>query len=144
MEDGETDSLVREARRLETASSIIQEIHGSLDLDRIVEGVVENLVEVAGFAGAAIKIDARIEQLKLDHTATYGELGDDIALKRTVPLAIRGELIGELKAYFESAENAEEQSNLLEFILPTLFMAIDHAVSFAEVLDYRATLELKV
>ena len=38
----------------------------------------------------------------------------------------------------------DEQSELLEFVLPTLFLGIDHAVSFAEVLDYRATLEKRV
>jgi signal transduction histidine kinase len=140
----ETDALLRQTRRLETACGIIQEIHGSLSLEMIVVGIVDNLVELGDFKGAEIAIDATVENRQLRHSARAGVCIASSALTSRASIFIRGLEIGQLTTYADSQDQFEEQQDLLEFILPTLFLGIDHAVSFAEVLDYRATLEQKV
>ncbi len=137
------DVLARTARRLETACSIIQEAHGSLSLEYVVTGIVENLVAVGGLAGAEIAIRAQVENLPIEQNASAGaKCGPE--LRRHTPIYIRGFEIGTLTAHFKSERLIEEQMDLLEFILPTLFMGIDHAVAYAEVLEYRRTLEMRV
>ncbi|NVB78467.1 MAG: response regulator [Kofleriaceae bacterium] len=140
----ELQSLERQARRLETAHSIIQAVHDELSLNKVLEGIVESFVEVGGFAGAEIAIDAKIDSLHVKHTSQTGVISSDEAVTRRTPVFIRGQEIGTVTAYCVAPEQLEEQSELLEFVLPTLFMGIDHAVSFAEVIDYRNTLEQRV
>lgn len=137
-------SLERHSRRLETAYSLIQEAHGNLSLDQLVEGVVTNFVEVAGFSGAEIRLEAVLDGFELRQAANAGVSSGDPALTRTTPVFIRGVEIGTIVTHFRTYDQIEEQSELLESVLPTLFLGIDNAVSFAEVLDYRATLEKRV
>ncbi|MBX3160053.1 MAG: response regulator [Deltaproteobacteria bacterium] len=139
----DTDALARQARRLETACTIIHSVHTSLSLDRMVEGIVENLVEVGGFAGAEITLEATFDDFYLKHAARAGAL-EDAALVRRVGVFIRGTEIGTLATCAPSAGVADDLAELLEFVLPTLLMGIEHAVSYAEVLDYRRSLEVKV
>jgi signal transduction histidine kinase len=138
-----TDELARTARRLETACSIIQVVHRSLSLQDVIEAIVENLVDPAGIRGAEIVLDARVETLDLRQRASAGGTSNDEALTRRTPIHIRGLEVGVLTTYYQS-EDVEGQDELLEFLLPTLFMGIEHATSFAEVMDYRKTLEDKV
>jgi signal transduction histidine kinase len=137
----ESEELLRQTRRLETACSIIQDVHSSLSLQAVIDVIVNNLVEIGGFIGAAISIDARVENLELHHTATAGTTTGDGY--RETPIYIRGIEIGTLTTFHRGIDN-DAQEELLEFLLPTLFMGIEHAASFAEVMDYRATLEHKV
>jgi len=135
----ETHELLRQTRRLETACSIMQDVHRSLSIADVVESIVENLVDVGGFVAADLSIDGRIDNLELRHAARSGSPARDV-LVRTTPIPIRGVEIGTLTTYYEN----EETADLLEFLLPTLFMGLEHAVSFTEVMDYRRTLEDKV
>ncbi len=144
MLDPASKPLEREARRLQTACSIIQAIHTELSLHKVVEGIVTSLVDVGGFASARLSIEATIENVHLAHTHEVGSIGQGDPLRHETPVFIRGIEVGSLVVGYRCADTAEEQGELLEFILPTLFMGIDHAVSFAEVLDYRETLERKV
>jgi signal transduction histidine kinase len=146
-EDEGTDalrSLERQARRLETATSIIQAAHDELSLDKVVEGIANSFVEVGGFAGAEISIDATFENFHAQHAYKVGDCGNDAQLRRDTPVFVRGLEIGTITVHFRTADEIDEQIEMLEFVLPTLFMSIDHALSFAEVLDYRATLERRV
>jgi len=138
-----TDELARTARRLETACSIIQVVHRSLSLQDVIEAIVENLVDPGGFLGAQLHLDARVETLELRHIASAGATSGDEALTRRTHVHIRGLEIGTITTYYHP-EDVEGQDELLEFLLPTLFMGIEHATSFAEVMDYRKTLEDKV
>ncbi|MEO8846981.1 MAG: ATP-binding protein [Kofleriaceae bacterium] len=142
MNDEKTPSLERQTRLLETAISVIQAVHDDMNLERVADGIVKSLVEVAGFGGARLAIDASLDMLSIAQQSHAGTLTE--ALTRHTPIFIRGTEIGAISVSFGSTDAVEEQTDLLEFVLPTLFLAIDHAVSFAEVLDYRATLEARV
>ena len=128
-------SLERQARRLETATSIIQAAHDELSLDKVVEGIADSFVEVGGFAGVEISIDATFESFHAQHAYKVGDCGNDPALRRDTPVFVRGVEIGTITAHFRTAEEIDEQTEMLEFVLPTLFMSIDHALPFAEVPD---------
>ena len=141
--DHEREELLRQARRLETAVSIIQDVHSSLSLQAVIDVIVRNLVEVGGFIGAAISIDARVEKLELHHAASAGTTTGDHIRERSTPIFIRGIEVGALTT-FDHGVDDDAQDELLDFLLPTLFMGIEHATSFAEVMDYRKTLEDKV
>jgi signal transduction histidine kinase len=129
-------------RRLEAALAIYQQSTVSLSLDAMLESIVEGLVE-AGFSAANILIDSRMGEVLLFQQASAGA-SEDPSRGRQIPVFIRGIEIGKLTVEFGAGVDPDEQSDLLEFILPTLFMGIDHAVAFAEVLDYRRSLEQKV
>src|SRR6185312_1539820 len=139
---GET-TLRRQSTHLETASSLIQAIHGTISLGDLFDTLVINLVEVGGFAGAELIIDATVDSMSLAHRAQAGVIARDDLVAIETSLFIRGFELGKL-ATFTIAARLDDQTELLEFVLPTLFLAIDHAVSFAEVIDYRATLEARV
>ena len=144
MSDDVLRSLERQARRLETATSIIQAAHEELSLAGVVEGIAQSFVEVGGFAGAEITIDSTIDGLHIHHHCARGDLDTGDALTRQTPVFIRGVEVGTITTHYHSADIIDDQTDLLEFVLPMLFGGIDHAISFAEVLDYRATLERKV
>ncbi|HET9991720.1 MAG TPA: ATP-binding protein, partial [Kofleriaceae bacterium] len=139
---GET-TLRRQTTHLETATSLILAIHGTISLAELFDALVVNLVEVGGFVGARLDMNANVDDLHLAHTASAGvtERADLVAIRTS--LFIRGLEVGELVAYTIAAR-VDDQTQLLDFVLPTLFLSIDHAVSFAEVLDYRSTLEARV
>ncbi|MEP6863807.1 MAG: ATP-binding protein [Deltaproteobacteria bacterium] len=139
---GET-TLRRQSTHLETASSLIQAIHGTISLGDLFDTLVINLVEVGGFVGAELIIDATVDNLSLAHRARAGVITRDDLVAIETSLFIRGYELGKLST-FTMVARLDDQTELLEFVLPTLFLAIDHAVSFAEVLDYRATLEARV
>src|SRR5262249_22671781 len=73
-----------------------------------------------------------------------GTVNDDPSLTFNTPVFIRGVEIGRITTYFVSPDAADELNELLEFVLPTLFLGIDNAIAFAEVLHYRSTLDQKV
>src|SRR5262249_21687695 len=109
------DELERQAIRLETACSIIQEVHHSLSLQDVIEGIVQNLVVPGGFAGAEIAIEAQVGNLELRHHAKAGKIGASEALTHGRPVFIRGLQIGALTTYFHSDEDIEGKLELLEF-----------------------------
>ncbi len=122
---------------------MIHAVHGTISLGELFDTLVVNLVEVGGFLGAEITADASIDHLRIAHTARAGEIAGARRIDRTTTLYARGIELGVLITYTDP-DRVEAQSELLDFVLPTLFLAIDHAISFAEVLDYRATLEARV
>ncbi len=140
----EWNELSRQAHRLETAYSIIHGVRGNLSVETVADEIVESLVVVGGFTFAELAIDGFVGQLHIKHFATGGERANDDRLVRKTALFIRGQEIGSLTTSCESLDHVEDQSDLLDYVLPTLAMGIDHAVSFAEVMDYRRTLEDRV
>jgi signal transduction histidine kinase len=147
MHDPAAPDPIRQARLLETAYSIIQHAHGSLgslSLEALVEGIVQNLVDIGGLEGAAISLDIRVDTLHLTCAARAGELRDNGEWTRKSPIFVRGSEVGELTTYFSSTQSIDDQSELLEFVLPTLLLGIENAVAFAEVTSYQRTLEHKV
>jgi signal transduction histidine kinase len=141
MDDEVGTDLAR--KMLETTSSIILAVNEELSLDGVCRGIVTSLVEVGELVGAAITIRYQGEVVVLEHACSAGAVAAP-ELTRVTPVFIRGAEVGVITTYARSSEALEQQSDLLDLLLPTLFLAIDHAISFAEVIDYRNTLEVRV
>src|SRR3569832_1346407 len=65
--------LRRKPTHLETASSLIQAIHGTISLGGLCDTLVRNLGEVGGCIGARLEVDATVDHLRLAHTSCAGE-----------------------------------------------------------------------
>src|SRR5688572_8531838 len=117
-----TDELLHQTRRLETACSIIQDIHSSLSIEDVLDSIVKNLVDVGGFAGAEIAVDATVDTYKLQHAVKAGSAAASEALTRHTPVFVRGIEVGTLTTHYHTVENGAEKREFLEFLLPTMFM----------------------
>jgi signal transduction histidine kinase len=136
--------LVRQARQLETAYGVIHAIHGELSIEAISEGIVRSLVELGGLAGASISLDARFEGLHVATAARAGEVESPDHRNQSRDVMARGVEVGTLAVYFGPEQDEGELVDLLDFVLPTICIGVDQAISFQEVMDYRRTLEEKV
>jgi signal transduction histidine kinase len=132
--------LLRQARQMQTAYGVIQSIHGQLSLDAITEGIVHNLVEIGGLSGATISIDASFETL---HVKSSADAGEFLEPAKQFAVFARGVEVGSLTVHMAGGDEAE-LIELVDYVLPTIWMSIDNAISFAEVLDFKRTLEEKV
>jgi signal transduction histidine kinase len=133
----------RQATQLRTAHSISQVIHGDLDLDRTLAAIVDALVSVGGFSGAAVRLVVDLDGRMIRHEATAGKPGD-ASPAIEVPLTSRQREIGVVSLWLESSGELVEKRELLEYVVPTISMAIDDALTFTALADYRANLEEKV
>jgi len=131
----------RQATQLKTAHTISLVVHGDLDLARVVQSVAEALVEVAGFAQAEVVVADR-HGVEVAHRVE-GRAHDAVA-PMEVTLTSRGRDLGCVRLWPEPEADRSERSELLEYVVPTISMAIDDALTFAEVEDYRANLERRV
>ena len=131
----------RQATQLKTAHTISLVVHGDLDLVRVVQAVAKALVEVAGFAGAAVCVNDADGDEVARHVV--GDTPDDVAPMES-RLSSRGRDLGLMRLWPSTDADRVERSELLEYIVPSVSMAIDDALTFAEVEDYRANLERKV
>src|SRR5437867_2816257 len=112
MNDDALQSLERQARRLETATSIIQAAHDELTLEGVVRGIADSLVEVGAFAGAEITIDAVIENFHVRHQYAAGNTATSESLIRRTPVFIRGVEIGMMTTHYHNEEAIDELTDL--------------------------------
>jgi signal transduction histidine kinase len=134
--------LDRQAKRLRVAHAVSALAHRDVDLDRTLEAIAHALVEEAGFASARVEVDTVVDGLALERTSSHGTVGES---ELRCDLRVRAEhAIGELRVTVRGDEDRAERSELLEFIAPTVSMAIDNAVSYRAVEEYRKTLEARV
>ncbi|HEX5058879.1 MAG TPA: ATP-binding protein, partial [Kofleriaceae bacterium] len=56
----------------------------------------------------------------------------------------RGVEVGTLTGHHTPEQNEEELIELVDYVLPTIWMSVDNAISFTEVLQFKRTLEDKV
>lgn len=138
----DASSIEKQAVRMETAYAIIWAIHGDLSFDTVGTTIVENLVDTAGFSEAALSFAVTVGGKEVRRSYRSGGVEPATASRET-PLFIRGQVVGALSVFVSSAE-ADEQFELLDYIMPTLTMSLDNALSFAEADDYRNTLEQRV
>ncbi len=132
--------LALQAKQLQTAQNIGEVIHSDLDLDRTLTSVAKTMVDVAGFVESEIRVHPG-EGLP-ERSAHAGVRPAD-AHSYDIALQSRGRTIGELRVWSATA-NDTEQKQLLETIAPTISMAVDNAVTYQVVADYRLNLEKKV
>jgi signal transduction histidine kinase len=133
--------LDRQATQLKTAHSISRLIHSDLDLLRSLDLIVDALVKVGGFRGARVRVALDLEGRRIEQAASGGERSSvpPIALQ----LSGRHREMGEVELWLEAREDVEKRA-LMDYVLPIISMAIDNALTFTAVTDYRANLERKV
>jgi signal transduction histidine kinase/DNA-binding response OmpR family regulator len=137
------EKVARQATQLKVAYDISRLIHSSLDLDSTLDAIAHSLVEVAGFAAAAITVDTATEGRRIERHAMAGNaFPGGITIAR--PLDGRGACIGEVTLSLASGMEIQHAGDLLDYVIPTIAMEIDDALSFTIVNDLRTTLERKV
>src|SRR5215831_7918082 len=144
IEDART-KLDRQATQLRTAHAVNDLVARDLDLGRTLDTMARALVDEAGFAWAEIALCDRVAtDPGAVRSARFGGDGDpardDAPLER--PLQARGgELIGQLRVAPRPGASRDERDELLAFIAPTLAMALQNALSYQALADYRSGLE---
>jgi signal transduction histidine kinase len=136
--------LVRQARQMQTAYEVILSIHGELSVEGISAGIVRSLVELGGLSGAEISLNATFDNLRVVGAAHAGEVQAPESRRHTLELTARGAEVGTLTVHYATEEDKAENEQLIDYVMPTISIGIDNAISFQEVMDYRRTLENRV
>jgi signal transduction histidine kinase/DNA-binding response OmpR family regulator len=137
------DRLSLQATQLRVAHEISQLIQSSLDLDSTLQAIAQSLVEVAGFAAAVVSMDVDLDDRHITRRAVAGR-PDRRGATMTRALEGRGKRIGEVTLTLTASANPAHAGELLEYVVPTIAMEIDEALSYSVLNDLRATLENKV
>ncbi len=133
--------LDRQATQLRTAHSVNDLVQRDLDLGRTLDTVAKALVDEAGFAWAEISLRASDPGDGISaRVARFGAAEHDQLLERALE-ARGGEVIGDLRVAPRPGANREEREELLAFIVPTLAVALQNALSYQALADYRSGLE---
>jgi signal transduction histidine kinase len=132
--------LDRQATQLRTTHSVSELVQRDLDLARTLDTVAKSLVDEAGFAWAEITLRTTADHPELARVARFGAGDHDPPLARALE-ARGGEVIGDLLVAPRPDANREEREELLGVIAPTLAMALQNALSYQALADYRSGLE---
>jgi signal transduction histidine kinase len=134
--------LDRQARRLRAAHAVSEIIHGDLDVDRTLAAIARALVEEAGFESVKVALDAQVDGVVIVRSTVFGQVGGPTSSR---PLLGRGtKQFGELQVAIGAGDARAEREELLDFIVPTLSMALDNAISYEVLEEYRRSLEARV
>jgi len=125
--------LDRQATRLRTAHTINDLIHHDLDLERTLNTIAQALVEQADFESAHITTNAPAMDVR------FGQHRGGMALART--LSANNVELGRLEVVAQAGAMTAEREELLAFLEPTLAMAIQNAIAYRELAEYKAGLE---
>jgi signal transduction histidine kinase len=134
--------LSEQEMRLKTAYAVNQLIRGDLDFDRMVDAVAQSLVSEAGFLAARVSIDSELDNRTFQRIAERGTPFDENVLSHDVER--RGRAIGIVQVWYRPEEYPNERRDLLAFIIPTISIALDEAITYTALADYRQNLEQKV
>ncbi len=135
--------LDRQATALRTAHAISQVVHGDLDLAATLSAVAHALVERAGFARAEIEVATEVEGRSVAQRTTHGSSPGGLP-PLSIPLSASGRTLGTMHLWAAPDAEPAGREELLEYVTPTVTMAIDDALKYTAVVDYRASLEEKV
>ncbi len=132
-------TLDRQATKLRTAHAVSQLIHGDIELDRTLNAIARALVDEAGFAASEVAIDTQVDGVTVKRLVKLGTppAGAE-ALERPCTK------LGHLRVHPRADADRAEREELLAFIEPTISMAIDNAISYLVVEEYRRGLERRV
>jgi signal transduction histidine kinase/DNA-binding response OmpR family regulator len=137
------DKVTHQATQLKVAYDISQLIRADLDLDSTLQAIAHSLVDVAGFASAAIRVDTVIDDRHIERQTSAGTAHPDATTMNRI-LEGRGTRIGEMTLTLAGAAGPAHASDLLDYVVPTISMEIDNALSFTILDELRTTLERKV
>jgi signal transduction histidine kinase len=136
--------LDRQATQLRTAHSVNDLVQRELDLARTLDTVAKALVDEAGFVWAEISLPATdlgdAASARTARIARFGADEHDLPLERALE-ARGGVVIGDLRVAPKPGASREEREELLAFIVPTLAVALQNALSYQALANYRSGLE---
>ena len=133
--------LNAQAQQLSTAHSIGQLVHGDLDLDRTLNALAHALVDLAGCSAARVQLVSELETGEL-REAVAGQPASHLPREQR-DVKVRGRSLGRVVAWIEPPHHARV-ARLLDFLQPTMGLALENALSYAALTDYRQNLERKV
>lgn len=135
--------LDEQAKRLLTSHEVSRVIHGEFDVQSTLAAVSLALVETAGFASASVRIqptgDGQSQGFQSSHGPQQERAADISAVLQT-----RGVQFGHVELWIRPSTELASAQEALEFIVPTISMALDEAITFTALSDYRKNLEAKV
>lgn len=131
-------TIAQQARALETAHEVSRRVHATFDLDRALEVIAHALIEAGGFSYARVDLDG--------DTRSAERSQPDVPPTERTQHALQGRdrLLGQLFVAPKREQSAEEFEQLLGYVVPVVAMALEEAVGYAELEEYRDQLELKV
>ncbi len=135
--------VTSQAAQLRTAHTVNELVQQNLDLELTLEAIASALVKEAGFARARVDVDVEVDGVRIVRSVDRGQ-GDGTRLERRLD-GRGGRQNGKLTVFAGSdAASIGEREELLSFIVPSISMAIDNAISYLVVEEYRRGLELRV
>ena len=134
--------LAAQAAQLRTAHTVNALIQKTLDLDLTIEAIANALVTEAGFASARVAIDTEVDGTKIARTIEHGSGG--VARLERVLEGHGRQPSGTLTVSAHAAADVQEREALLDFIVPSIVMAVENAISYRVVEEYRRGLEHRV
>ncbi len=140
--DAARAKLAAQAAQLRTAHKVGGLIQNNLDLDLTLEAIAGALVKEAGFARARVELDAEVDGVKVCRSIERGD-GGSSPMERVLE-GRGGRRTGKLTVFAHAPSDPSEREELLAFIVPSVMMAIDNAISYLVVEEYRRGLEVRV
>lgn len=131
-----------QAAQLRTAHTVNGLVQKNLDLDVTLESIANALVTEAGFAGARVQLDADADNLQIVRSVERGTV--ELTSLEEILEGRGGQPIGKLTVFVRSSSNVTERKELLAFIVPSVAMALDNAIRYLVVEEYRRGLEIRV
>jgi signal transduction histidine kinase len=131
-----------QAAQLQTAHTVNALVQKNFDLGLTLEAIANALVNEAGFLSARVDVDVEIDGVKIARSVQRGEGAHDV-LERVL-VARGGHTTGKLTVGTRPGSVLSEREELLSFIVPSISMAVDNAVNYLVVEEYRCKLELRV
>lgn len=134
----------QQAVQLRTAYEITSVIHREASIEPTLDHICKALVEIGGFARAETSIHGVVEDgLKISASSVEGIAPNGVEPLEH-PLMLREQPWGALRVWPKDNQNRNERAELLGMVVPALCMAIDDAITFYTVNDYKNNLEIKV
>ena len=134
--------LDRQATALRTAHTIGCIVHGELALGPTLESVVDAMVEVGGFLGAALNVDSDLGGHEIHITATQGRTWSEVE-PTIIPIVIADHPVGEMRLW-SITRQPEGREEMVKYVTPAVTMAIDDALKYTALADLQNTLEQRV
>lgn len=132
-------TIAQQARALETAHNISKRLHATFDLERALSVIVGALVELGGFSYARVELDGDARSAESPSASESPPAG---VVHR--PLEGRDRLLGQLYLVPKPDHTKEELDQLLSYVVPVVSLALEEAIAYAELEEYRDQLEKKV
>jgi len=131
--------LELQATQQGTAYQISQIIRNEIGLERTLAAIGLALIDEARLAGVEIRLDVEVSGKKAEAHRIGRQDGEVLRFV----VEGRGRIVGELALWPGSVDQTRLRT-LLQFVLPTIAMAIEDAITYTELVDYRENLERKV